>query len=455
MNIRENRFLVYGMGVSGRGSAELLKRLGAQMTLYDANEQLDMNAIIEELSLPGDTETISGSLSDQVIENTDVIVVSPGVRMDNPDIVRAKAAGVSVIGEVELAYIASEGRLAAITGTNGKTTTTTLVGEIMKAAFPEVFVVGNIGTSFAAAAAETSELSVTVAEISSFQLETIETFHPEVSAVLNITPDHLDRHGSLENYAQCKMRIAENQDPDDVCVINYDDEYLRELSKDITPHVVYFSRLQRLDEGVFLDGDDIILKTADWQAKVMSRSEINLMGDHNVENVMAAAAVAFSMGAEIRTIAEVIREFQAVEHRIEYVCTKNGVKYYNDSKGTNTDASAKAIESMIAPTILIAGGYDKGADFTDWIRGFGGKVKMMVLIGATAGKIMETAVSCGFTDLVVAGTLESAVDLCAQAAEPGDAVLLSPACASWDQFKNYEVRGRLFKEYVRALPDKE
>ena len=441
------------MGVSGKGMAVLLKRLGASMVLYDAKPGLDMGAIIEELSLPADTQTLQGSLCGQDFEGIDALAVSPGVPMNNSDVRLAAGKGIPVLGEVELAYEASKGWLAAITGTNGKTTTTALVGEIMKSVFEDVYVVGNIGTSYAAVALDTEETSVTVAEISSFQLETVHSFHPDVSAILNITPDHLDRHGTFEEYAACKLRITENQGPDDVCVINYDDEYLREHTKNLAPRVVYFSRKTRLDEGVFLDGEDIILKTADGCDRIVSRNEINLMGDHNVENVMAAAAVAFSMGAEIPTIAQVIRNFTAVEHRIEYVCTRKGVKYYNDSKGTNTDASSKAIEAMTDPTILIAGGYDKGADFTDWIRSFGGRVKQLVLIGSTAGTIMETAMMCGFDGVVMAGTLEAAVEYCAQAARPGDAVLLSPACASWDQFRCYEERGDLFKEYVRALPE--
>ncbi|MCF0230344.1 MAG: UDP-N-acetylmuramoyl-L-alanine--D-glutamate ligase, partial [Parasporobacterium sp.] len=321
----------------------------------------------------------------------------------------------------------------------------------MKNAFSSVFVVGNIGTSFASVAADTCEDSVIVAEVSSFQLESTDMFHPEISAVLNLTPDHLDRHGSFENYALCKMEIARNQLPSEKCIINYDDEYLRELSGNITPEPLYFSRKVTLEKGICLDGDMIVYKDGDQIIPIIDRKNTNLMGEHNVENIMAAAGIALAAGVSGEIISETIRTFKAVEHRIEYVCTKNGVAYYNDSKGTNTDAAAKAVESMVAPTVLIAGGYDKGLDFTDWIRGFNGKVKAMVLIGQTAEKIRDTAIECGFNAVYMEPDLEAAVSKCAELAVEGDAVLLSPACASWGQFKNYEQRGKMFKEFANRL----
>ena len=454
MNLADKSVLVYGMGISGKGAAKLLSGRGVcrKVTLYDRNEQLenepDRQALLSETGLPDDTRVITGQLRDEDLEGIDVLVLSPGVSVNAPDVLMAKEKGITVIGELEIASELSRGRILAITGTNGKTTTTALTGEIMKAYYNDVFVVGNIGRSFAAAAPETTDDSVIVAEVSSFQLETIREFHPEVSAVLNITPDHLDRHKTFENYAACKMEIARNQTRDEICVINYDDAYLKELAEHVTPKVLYFSRLEQLKEGVYLDGDTIVLADGDQVVPVIRRDEMQLMGDHNVENVMAAIAVSVSAKVPVSVIREVIRRFQAVEHRIEYVRTLRGVKYYNDSKGTNTDAAAKAVSSMVAPTVLIAGGYDKGADYTDWINGFDGKVREMILIGATAEKIRDTAIQLGFTAVHMEPDLRSAVKKAAELSREGDAVLLSPACASWDQFHSYEERGKLFKECV-------
>ena len=444
-----NKTLIYGMGISGKGTAKLLADRNVPIVLYDKKEDYDMEGLIAQLGLHG-ASYITGSLRPEDLKGIGTFVLSPGVSINSPDVLMAKEQGIKISGEVEEAYKAAKGRLAAITGTNGKTTTTALAGEIMKAAFGNTFVVGNIGNSYAKEALNTDEESVTVAEISSFQLETTDTFRPDVSAVLNLTPDHLDRHGSFENYALCKMRIAKRQSADQVCVINYDDEYLRRLAQDITPEKLYFS-MHPLDKGIYPKDGVIIYNNGKEEIPVIRRDEINLVGDHNVQNVMAAAGVALSMGAPTDVTAQTIREFKAVEHRIEFTCERNGVKYYNDSKGTNTDAAAKAVSSMTAPTVLIAGGYDKGADFTDWIKGFDGRIKAMVLIGQTAEKIRETALGAGITEIYMAENLKEAVDICAKLALPGENVLLSPACASWGQFKNYEERGRLFKEYARAL----
>ena len=443
--------LVYGMGLSGKGAARLLAAQGKDLVLFDKNENIDMEAVKAEIGIE-DAVCITGSLKKEDLEDVETMVLSPGVSAFCEDAKMAREAGVKISGEVEEAYKASKGRLIAITGTNGKTTTTALCGEIMKAAFGDVFVVGNIGRSYAQEALNTSDESVTVAEISSFQLETTDSFHPDVSAVLNLTPDHLDRHLTFENYAACKMRIALRQSADEVCIINHDDEYLRTLAQDITPKKLMFS-MKPLKEGVYFDDGAILYSDGQHTEEIIKREEIKLVGDHNIENVMAAIAIAVSMGISSDIIRQAIKDFKAVEHRIEFTCEKRGVKYYNDSKGTNTDAAAKAVAAMTSPTVLIAGGYDKGADFTDWIKGFGGKIKAMILIGETAGKIKDTALSLGFTDIYMAKDLEEAVQISAELASSGENVLLSPACASWDQFKNFEVRGRLFKKYARALPD--
>lgn len=451
MEFTDKKVLVYGMGISGRGVATLLKKAQIKMALYDGNVNLDVNALLSDLGLPSDTQVILGKLNQEDLNGIDVLALSPGVSVNAPDVQMAGENGLTVLGELEIAYELAKGRVIGITGTNGKTTTTALTGEIMKAAFPSTFVVGNIGTSYASVAMDTLDESMVVAEVSSFQLETIVDFHPQVSAVLNLTPDHLDRHGSFENYALCKMEIARNQLPSEKCIINYDDKYLRELSADLKAEAFYFSRLEKLEKGIYLEGDMIVYNDGEKTVEVMDKHDMNLMGNHNVENVMAAIGISIAAGVDLETIVKVVRDFKAVEHRIEYVCTKNGVAYYNDSKGTNTDAAAKAVDSMVAPTVLIAGGYDKGLDFTDWIMGFNGKVKAMVLIGQTAEKIRDTALKCGFTSIYMEENLEAAVKKCAELAEAGDAVLLSPACASWGQFKNYEQRGRMFKDFANNL----
>ena len=451
MELNGKKILIFGMGVSGKGVAKLLSHLDVSMVLYDGNTDLDKEALLNELNLKGRAEVVTGELNEKSFEGVDILALSPGISINAPYVKMAQECGVKVLGEVEIAYEISKGRLAAITGTNGKTTTTALTGEIMKAAFEKVFVVGNIGTSFASVATETTDDCVIVAEISSFQLESMEEFHPEVSAILNLTPDHLDRHGTFENYAMTKLSITDRQTADETCVINYDDEYLREISRNITPHICYFSLKEDLAEGIVLDGDVITYKKGGEVTPIINRYDMNLLGDHNVENVMAACGIALAMGVDLDVIRETVRNFKAVEHRIEYVCTKNGVKYYNDSKGTNTDAAAKAIGSMTSPTVLIAGGYDKGVDFTDWIMGFNGKVKDMILIGQTAEKIKETAMSCGFTNIHMCEDLTEAVKKASELAVDGDCVLLSPACASWGQFKSYEQRGDLFKKLANGL----
>lgn len=298
-----------------------------------------------------------------------------------------------------------------------------------------------------------TEKSVTAAEISSFQLETIEDFHPRVSAILNITPDHLDRHHTMDCYIRAKENIAKNQDETDTCVLNYDDEETRRFGEQVKASVLYFSREHILDQGVFLDGSSIVYCDDAVRTKICDISELKLLGTHNYENVMAAVAIAAAMGVPLPNIRETVIHFTAVEHRIEFVAEKKGVAYYNDSKGTNTDASIKAVQAMNRPTVLIGGGYDKHVSFDDWIECFGDKVQWLVLLGQTAEQIAETARRHGFSNIVFAESLEEAVKLCAEKARPGDAVLLSPACASWGMFDNYEQRGRLFKKYVRELSD--
>lgn len=447
--------LIIGGGISGIGAAKLLSDFGVDVTLYDANEKITPESIAEKLPEGVKARCITGELPREVEEETQALILSPGVPTDIDLVVRMRGRGVQVLGEIELAYLAEKGQVAAITGTNGKTTTTTLVGDIVKNWIGEdkTFVVGNIGNPYTMEALKSSKDSITVAEISSFQLETIHTFKPKVSAILNITPDHLNRHHTMEGYIAAKEAVAMNQTKEEICVLNYENEYTRAFGDRCPARVVFFSSARELEEGYFLRGTRIIRKFDGAELDLMDiRKDMNLVGIHNAENVMAAIAIAEGMGAPMKIILDTIKVFKAVEHRIEYVSTKKGVVYYNDSKGTNPDAAIQGIKAMDRPTILIGGGYDKQNTYDEWIESFDGKVKWLVLIGQTREKIAECAKKHGITQIKFADTYQECLELCTALAEPGDAVLLSPACASWGMFPNYETRGKLFKEYVNGLP---
>lgn len=451
MNLSGKRVLVFGSGKSGIGAADLLGQVGACPLIYDGNAEIDKEAVLHKTEHVKEMEIYAGELPGEVQKSLDLVVLSPGVPTDLPLVKSFYEQGLPVWGEVELAYRIGKGRVLAITGTNGKTTTTALLGKIMSDAEDSVFVVGNIGTPYTSKALEMKENSTTVAEISSFQLETIEKFAPEVSAILNITEDHLNRHHTMEEYIRVKELIVKNQTRENYCILNYEDEVLREFGKHIVPKTVYFSSARKLEEGIYLDGDQIILKTEKEEISVVRTGELKLLGTHNFENVMAAVAMAYYAGVPMESIRRSICEFTAVEHRIEYVTEKNGVVYYNDSKGTNPDASIKGIQAMNRPTLLIGGGYDKGSSYDEWLNSFDGKVRYLVLIGQTKEKIRDAADRLGVCPCILCEDLEEAVKVCAEKANPGDAVLLSPACASWGQFDNYEQRGDMFKEYVKNL----
>lgn len=453
MDLTDKKVVVVGTGVSGMGAVKLLSETSADITLYDGNDKADRDEILKKIPDDCDLRLIIGEMPDEVVKETDLLVISPGVPIDSDIVKLFEKENVPVWGEIELAYNFEQGTVFAITGTNGKTTTTTLVGEIMKKYNKQTFVVGNIGNSYTSEVLKTTKDSYTVAEISSFQLETIREFAPKGSAILNITPDHLNRHYTMENYAAVKESITKNQwkvREDDYCVLNYDDKVLREFGKTIK-NPVYFSRKEKPSKGAYLDGRIIRYFDGKDDYEVMSVDDMHLFGNHNYENVMAAIAMTIEAGVPLNIIINVIKDFMGVEHRIEYVRDKNGVRYYNDSKGTNPDSSIKALEAMSRPTILIAGGYDKHSEFDEFIEAFDNKVKLMVLLGQTADKIEETAVRHGFTNIIKTDSLEKAVNICAENAVSGDVVLLSPACASWGMFKNYEERGKLFKEYVNSL----
>ena len=450
-----NTAIVAGTGKSGISATKLLVNHGVKVYLFDENKDRDIEAIKEKT---GDSELVQielGELGEDALSSSQLMVISPGIPVDAPftDVVRN--AGIPIWSEIELAYHYGKGKIAAITGTNGKTTTTALVGEIVKAHNAKTIVVGNIGIPYTELCDTTDDDSDTVAEISSFQLETVIDFHPNVSAILNLTPDHLNRHYTFENYGNVKFSITKNQTMDDVTVLNYDDEHTRAMGEKAKDHchVVYFSRLEKPAGGVYVEDGDIILEDGDKKINVLAIKDLKLMGAHNVENVLAAVGISYYMGVPVDVIRDVATSFKAVAHRIEYVDTIDGVAYYNDSKGTNPDAAIKGIQAMVAPTFLIGGGYDKGSEYDEWIEAFGGKVKWLVLIGQTAQKIADCAKRHGFNSIIFEENLQDAVAYCHENAVDGDAVLLSPACASWGQFDNYEQRGDMFKEYVRSYKE--
>lgn len=450
-----NTAIVTGTGKSGISATNLLVKHGVKVYLFDENKERNVDDIMGKTGNSELVNVMLGELSDEALKSAQLMVISPGIPVDAPftDIVRN--AGIPIWSEIELAYHYGKGKIAAITGTNGKTTTTALVGEIVKAHNAKTIVVGNIGIPYTELCDTTDDDSATVAEISSFQLETVIDFHPNVSAVLNLTPDHLNRHYTFENYGNVKFSITKNQTMDDVAVFNYDDEHTRAMGEKAKDHcrVVYFSRLDKPAGGVYVKDGEIVLEDGDTEIDVLALKDLKLLGSHNVENVLAAVGISYYMGVPAATIREVATSFKAVEHRIEYVDTIAGVAYYNDSKGTNPDAAIKGIQAMVSPTYLIGGGYDKGSEFDDWIEAFDGKVKCLVLIGQTAEKIAGCAKRHGFNSLVFEENLQDAVAYCHEHAVDGDAVLLSPACASWGQFDNYEQRGNMFKEYVRSYKE--
>lgn len=453
MKIEEQKVLVVGTGISGIAAAELLQSKNVDTVLFDGNKELDVNKLYEKAPKLKEMPIILGELTEEQMHEFGVAVLSPGVPTDLPMVEHLRAQNVAIWGEIELAYYFGKGRLIAITGTNGKTTTTALTGAIMKNYYKDVRIVGNIGIPYTSEAATMTDDTVTVAEISSFQLETIHDFCPEVSAILNITEDHLNRHHTMECYIKTKEDITRNQTKDQVCVLNYEDEVLRSFGESAPAKVVYFSSHRKLDNGFYLEGEDIYYAVDGQRTHVINVNELNLLGRHNYENVMAACAMSVNFGVPMDKIVEVLKTFQAVEHRIEYVTEKRGVKFYNDSKGTNPDAAIQGIRAMNRPTFLIGGGYDKQSEYDEWIEAFDGKVKKLVLIGQTAEKIENCAHRHGFMDTVRKDTFEEAIQYCYDNAKSGDAVLLSPACASWGMFPNYEERGRIFKEYVRNLEE--
>jgi UDP-N-acetylmuramoylalanine--D-glutamate ligase len=462
MELKDKRVLVVGLGKSGVASALFLKAHGARVTVSDTKGGDELHNEIPVLLDHGITVETGGH-GERTFKGQDLIVVSPGVPVDAPALVQARALGGAVIGEIELAAQFLPGPIIAITGSNGKTTTTSLTGEILTGSGFPTLVGGNIGTPAISLVEHAKVESVIVLEVSSFQLETIQTFRPKVAVVLNVTPDHLDRHGTFEAYVDAKSRIFENQGSEDFAVLNADDPTCAAMAARTRAQVFWFSRQKEVPQGAWVREGNILFREGRGQAEnrqreIMLASEIPLKGGHNLENVLAAVCAGALMECPAEKIRQAVRDFKAVEHRLEFVATIGGVYYYNDSKATNVDATIKALESFPANIHLILGGKDKGSDYSvlnDLLRQ---RVKRVYTIGAAAEKIESQIVSSkivssksGGPEVVHAETLENALRKAHAVAQPGDVVLLAPACASFDQFKNYEQRGKVFKEIVLGL----
>jgi UDP-N-acetylmuramoylalanine--D-glutamate ligase len=450
MELKNKRVLVVGLGKSGISAAHFLRSLGARVTVSDSRDAVALAAEIPAL-LDAGIMVETGGHGLLTFRRSDLIVVSPGVPMDTPELKQVIAFGLPVIGELELAARFLKGKVIAITGSNGKTTTTTLVGEILKAAGKDTLVGGNIGLPVIELVGVSSEESINVLEVSSFQLETVEEFHPWISVVLNITPDHLDRHGSFENYAAAKARITERQEAADFLVLNAEDKATQMIAGKTRAQVYWFSGRRPIKQGAFVHGESIVFiaKEGGRTEPIMPVSEIPLKGAHNVENVLAAVCVARLAGVSAEVIRGTVRSFKAVAHRLEFVADVRGVAYYNDSKATNVDATMKAVASFDDGIHLILGGKDKDSDYTQMAALLKERVKVVYTIGSAAEKIEHQL--RGVVKMKSAGTMAVAVQDAAASAVPGDAVLLAPACSSFDQFDNYEHRGRVFRELVNAL----
>lgn len=449
IDLAGKRVLVVGLARTGVVVSLFCAGYGAKVTATDECTEAELAETAARLRAAGVKLDLGGHGATNFLSQ-DLIVVSPGVPAKLPALELARAQGIPVWSEIELAWRFLRGKLIAITGSNGKTTTTSLAAHILKTAAIPVMVGGNIGTPLLSLVENSMDTTVTVAEISSFQLETIEQFRPEIGVLLNLTPDHLDRHASFDAYAGAKMRMFENQTERDMAILNADDpEITRRMPA--KPHIFWFSRQKRVAAGAFLLDGQIVFRNEGSEVPLARRDEISLRGEHNVENVLAACCAAFLAGADPGAIASGVKTFKGVEHRLEFVAELSGVQFYNDSKATNVDAAAKAIEAFPGPLIVILGGKGKGSPYTPLRDLLHERARLAIMIGADAEKI---AADLGDSVPVMnAGSLDHAVQIALQHAQPGDTVLLAPACASFDQFENYEHRGRRFKELVASLQE--
>lgn len=459
-NMSGKKILVVGLGVSGLASIKALDKMGAEIYAYDGKTQNDLSEKLEEIK---NIKVKYYFNSLDFDENIELCIKSPGINMHTEVMEKILSMNIPVVSDLEAAYDIAKSKFIAITGTNGKTTTTTLIGEILKEAKVKNYVTGNIGYGVFYDASRSNSDEYLVTECSSFQLDGTEEFEPYISVMTNLTPDHLDWHGSVPNYYDAKFKACVNQDENDYCILNYEDEEIRKRAERVNANIIYFSssrNLSNLKNSIYVDrindtpnGNEdgsIVLKLDNKFEKIMKVDDIFIPGKHNLENCLCAIVVCKLLNVATEDIEKTIKKFKGVEHRLEFVTEINSVKYYNDSKGTNPDASIKAIRGMKAPVILIAGGYDKKSDYSEFIKSFDGKVKNMILLGDTKFDILNKAKEFGFNDNIIVDNMEEAVKTAVSIAEPGDTVLLSPACASWDMYKNYEIRGKDFKKKVMA-----
>jgi UDP-N-acetylmuramoylalanine--D-glutamate ligase len=448
--LKDKRVLVLGLGISGLSIIKAINKLGVDIVVYDAKSEEELKELLQQIK---DIKIEYYLGNDEIkLEGIDLAVKSPGIPPYDPLVKRIIDENIEVVSDIELAYrISPTQNIISITGTNGKTTTTMLTGEIFKKAKLNTYVVGNIGVGILDKIIDAKKDDAFIVETSSFQLEYTKYFKPKVSTILNITPDHIDWHGSYENYKRAKLKAVKNLNYEDFVVLNYDDIYLKSIINDIKSNVILFSTNNLLDKGIYIEKENIIINNGIDKTKLMSIEDIKLIGKHNLENALASVGIALAMGIDIDIIRKTLSSFEGVEHRLEFVSRKNGINFYNDSKGTNPDASIKAIEAIEKPIILIAGGYDKGSLFDEFIKVCKGKVKALILLGHTKRKIEETAIRYGIDNIHLVENMKDAVDLAYKLGIRGDNVLLSPACASWDMYKNFEERGCDFKTNVHQL----
>ncbi|MFV0520299.1 MAG: UDP-N-acetylmuramoyl-L-alanine--D-glutamate ligase [Lachnospirales bacterium] len=465
MDIKNKKVLVCGLGKTGFGVLPLLLKLGCTVTIQTPSVSQEYNDALEKYIDMGVSLFINNTPND-IIKNFDLVVVSPGISSDLPFFKLAKDSDIEIISEVELANMFFKGRLIGITGTNGKTTTTTLVGEIIKEVFIDTEVVGNIGVPFSEKVLDSEETSVFAIELSSYQLEKTFTLKPKTATILNVTPDHLERHKTMQNYISCKERIFENQDNSDYLILNYDNKESYDMVSKAKSNIVLFSKEPISEDGLkvyvkdekiytnFLKKstkDNDLVERLQEDKKIINLSDITLLGEHNIENILASIALTLPLGVSVEVLEDVISHFKGVEHRLEFIKIIHGVTFINDSKATNPDSSINAIKSINQPIILIVGGYDKNLPIFEFVKEITKKVKHLIIIGETKDKFVNSCLKIGYTDFTVCESLESAALEGFKVAKPGDCVLLSPSCSSYDMFDNFEHRGKVFKEAIHKL----
>lgn len=445
--LKNKRVLVVGLGMTGVASIKALDKLGAIIYAYDGQSEEKMSEALEQLK-GIDVKYYFDSL-DFDTDNIDFAIKSPGIKFETPIMKKLLNADVKIIGDLEAGFLITDNKFVAITGTNGKTTTTSLIGAIINTSGRKCKITGNIGSGAFYDSYISEKDETIVVEASSFQLESTYTFKPFVSIITNLSPDHLDWHKTEDNYYRSKFKIAANQDKSDFCILNYEDAMTKNYLSLLNTNILYFSSERILESGIYVENGQIVYNYNNEKSIIMDTDDIFIVGKHNLENVLASCAAAKLLGIDNNTVADAVKNFKGVEHRLEYVNTYSGVKFYNDSKGTNPDASIKAVKGINAPIILIAGGYNKDSEYDEFIKSFNNKVKALILLGETKGKIKECALKYRFENIHIVESMDEAVCLSYKISDNGDTVLLSPACASWDMYPNFEIRGKDFKERVK------